>query len=288
MMKTIDELDHYEVLEVARDARRDEIERAFTLVRAAYGDDALAAYSVLSHDETKLWRERIEEAWRVLSDSDRRRVYDATLDGDEDFGDDSDPFAGVSDDDGAASGSGWLRFDEVRSGRAETDRPPREPAPLPEAPNSLPSFAGDPYRERPLAIEAAPAPERTDPHAFESFEESAGVDIPWDGPRLRRTRLSRGLEIEDVVRVTKINPTYLRFLEDERFDDLPAIVYVRGFVAAYARLLGLDPSQVAPSYVSRCEAHRGQPHRGRLDRGPGDRGSGDRGQTDRSRAHGQR
>jgi cytoskeletal protein RodZ len=33
-------------------------------------------------------------------------------------------------------------------------------------------------------------------------------------------------------------------------------VYVRGFVAAYARLLGIDPNQVAPSYVARCEEHR--------------------------------
>ena len=254
MMKTIDELDHYEVLEVAREAQPDDIERAFKLVRAAYDGEALAAYSVLSSDETKLWRERIEEAFRVLSDPDRRHAYDAALDGSEEFGDETDPFAGVSD--------GGAAYDDER----------REPAPLPEAPNALPSFANEyarerewaPDRERPLAVEAPAPMERSVTRELDSFEESGAVDAEWDGARLRRARLARGLEIEDVAGVTKINPTYLRFLEDERFADLPAVVYVRGFVSAYARLLGLDPAQVAPSYVSRCEEQRGQQGRSRV------------------------
>ena len=50
-----------------------------------------------------------------------------------------------------------------------------------------------------------------------------------------------------------MNPTYLRFIEEERFDDLPAAVYVRGFVKGYARCLGLDPDRVAPSYMRRYE-----------------------------------
>ena len=253
MMKTIDELDHYEVLEVEREARHDDIERAFTLVRAAYAGEALAAYSVLSPDEAKLWRERIEEAWRVLSDPDQRRAYDATLRGAEDGADEADRFADELDESGD---------------RAAFDG---EPAPLPEAPNAMPSFAGDAgwdrheryeRHERPLAVEESPILERTAPRELESFEES-DADAAWDGPRLRRARLARGLEIEDVAGVTKVNPTYLRFLEDERFDDLPAVVYVRGFVVAYARLLGLDPARVAPSYVLRCEEHRGQQARGR-------------------------
>ena len=259
MMKTIDELDHYEVLEVAREARRDDIERAFVLVRAAYDGDALAGYSVLSSDEAKGWRERIEEAWRVLSDPDQRRAYDATLDGAADGADDADPFAVVSDGEGELGEVGAFGDRAAFGG---------EPAPLPEAPNSMPSLAGDAgwdrreQRDRPLAVEEPPMPERVAPRELESFEER-DADAPWDGARLRRARLARGLEIEDVAGVTKVNPTYLRFLEDERFEDLPAVVYVRGFVVAYARLLGLDPSRVAPSYVLRCEEHRGQQARGR-------------------------
>jgi len=61
------------------------------------------------------------------------------------------------------------------------------------------------------------------------------------------------MEIEDVARVTKVNPTYVRFIEEEHFADLPARVYVRGFVGAYASCVGLDPRKVADSYMGRFD-----------------------------------
>jgi cytoskeletal protein RodZ len=86
--------------------------------------------------------------------------------------------------------------------------------------------------------------------AFEEFDDDSGV---YDGARLRRSRLRRGMETEDVARVTKVNPTYVHFIEQERFADLPARVYVRGFVSAYASCVGLDPRRVADSYMRRFD-----------------------------------
>jgi hypothetical protein len=89
------------------------------------------------------------------------------------------------------------------------------------------------------------------------FEESLEEDgSPFDGARLRRNRLQRGVELEQIARVTKVNPTYLRFIEEDDFASLPAPVYVRGFVTAYARCLGLDPGRVVPDYMERLEAVR--------------------------------
>jgi flagellar biosynthesis protein FlhG len=90
--------------------------------------------------------------------------------------------------------------------------------------------------------------------ALDELEESEG---DWTGARLRRTRLRQGLEIEDITRITKVNPTYLAFIEEERFDGLPAAVYVRGFVTGYAGCLGLDAKRVAASYLQRCEESKG-------------------------------
>jgi flagellar biosynthesis protein FlhG len=86
----------------------------------------------------------------------------------------------------------------------------------------------------------------------------------WGGPGLRRARRRRGLEIEPRAVVSKISPTYLHFLEEESFDELPAPVYVRGFVTAYARAVGLDSQRVARSYMDRVESRRGTQRRGRL------------------------
>ena len=96
-------------------------------------------------------------------------------------------------------------------------------------------------------------------------EAESGDETEWDGARLRRARLLRGVEVDDVATATKINPAYLRFLEEDRFDDLPAVVYVRGFVAAYARYpRSRRATRVARSYALRFEEHRRAKPRGRL------------------------
>ena len=41
----------------------------------------------------------------------------------------------------------------------------------------------------------------------------------------------------------------LQFIENEGFDKLPAPVYVRGFVVAFAQCLGLEGDRVAASYM---------------------------------------
>ena len=88
---------------------------------------------------------------------------------------------------------------------------------------------------------------------FDDAEESV-----WDGPRLRRNRIGRGIEIEDVAALTKISSTMLRFMEEDRFDVLPVAVYLRGFVDAYARCIGIDAAKVVPSYMQRCEKARAE------------------------------
>ncbi|TMA32845.1 MAG: hypothetical protein E6J87_11710 [Deltaproteobacteria bacterium] len=90
--------------------------------------------------------------------------------------------------------------------------------------------------------------------ALDELEESEGE---WTGARLRRARLRQGLELDDITKITKVNPTYLSFIEDERFDGLPAAVYVRGFVVGYAGCLGLDAKRVAASYLQRYEERKG-------------------------------
>ena len=89
--------------------------------------------------------------------------------------------------------------------------------------------------------------------ALDEFDEDSG---DFDGSRLRRARLRQGVELIEIAGVTKVNPTYLSFIEEERFDDLPANVYVRGFVMGYATCLGLDAQRVVRSYMKRCEASR--------------------------------
>jgi cytoskeletal protein RodZ len=61
-----------------------------------------------------------------------------------------------------------------------------------------------------------------------------------------------------------VSGAHLRNIEDENFLDLPADVYVRGFVTAYARTIGLDPDIVVPSYMARMQDARQEGTRGRF------------------------
>ncbi len=61
------------------------------------------------------------------------------------------------------------------------------------------------------------------------------------GSWLREHRLAAGFELEQAAEETRISHGYLGAIEADRFDVLPAPVYVRGFVRLYARFLGIDP-----------------------------------------------
>jgi curved DNA-binding protein CbpA len=111
------------------------------------------------------------------------------------------------------------------------------------------------------AVPLTPAEVVREVTEFDPFEEDG--EGFFDGAWLRRSRLRCGVEIDQIAAITKISPTYLRFLEEERFEDLPAPVYVRGFVGAYARCIGLDPERVVSGYMKRLEGAPGSEPRSR-------------------------
>ncbi len=70
------------------------------------------------------------------------------------------------------------------------------------------------------------------------------------GATLRAAREARGFSLDDLAAETKIRPPLLAALEAQRLAELPAAVFVRGFVVQCGRVLGLgDPEQLAREYV---------------------------------------
>ena len=52
-MKPLSEQDHYQILEISRDASAEEIERSFRMAQATWADDSLAGYSVFGEGEAQ-------------------------------------------------------------------------------------------------------------------------------------------------------------------------------------------------------------------------------------------
>jgi cytoskeleton protein RodZ len=71
------------------------------------------------------------------------------------------------------------------------------------------------------------------------------------GSSLREARLRQGVDLVDAEASTKIRAKYLRALEDEQFDVLPAQTYVKGFLRSYADYLGLDGQLYVDEFNSR-------------------------------------
>jgi cytoskeleton protein RodZ len=67
---------------------------------------------------------------------------------------------------------------------------------------------------------------------------------------LRAGRAERGMSLDDVARITKIQPRILERLEAGKLDGLPAEVFVRGFVRSFARCVGLNEVEALRRYAS--------------------------------------
>jgi flagellar biosynthesis protein FlhG len=85
----------------------------------------------------------------------------------------------------------------------------------------------------------------------ETSEATIDPDAEITGDFLRKVRQTRGIELGDISQRTKISERYLRAIEEERFADMPAAVYVRGYVMEYARSLRMDAHRVTESYLAR-------------------------------------
>jgi hypothetical protein len=75
------------------------------------------------------------------------------------------------------------------------------------------------------------------------------------GRSLERARTERGLSLWQVEAATKIRVRYLRDLERENFDVLPA-VYMLGSLKTYADFLGLDGEALSRRLKNRQESPR--------------------------------
>lgn len=69
------------------------------------------------------------------------------------------------------------------------------------------------------------------------------------GEKLKRLREETCITLAEISKATKIRKVYLEKLEEGRYDELPAEVYIKGFLKSYAQYLGLDSDEVLKQYA---------------------------------------
>ena len=68
------------------------------------------------------------------------------------------------------------------------------------------------------------------------------------GSYIKHERELRGVPLEEISRITKIHIRYLQALEDNRFDELPSEVFIKGYIRSYANIIGSDADEMLNSY----------------------------------------
>lgn len=144
----------------------------------------------------------------------------------------------------------------------KNDELPKAQALIDEAQDTL----LDPLRRRAYDVSTFPeepnAPKRSHDKEDAALEAERAIlrqelaqelnpESVFTGALLRKVRESQGVELPDIVARTKISRSHLAAIESEAFAELPAFVYLRGFVTELAKYLKLDSTQVTRTYLKR-------------------------------------
>ena len=76
------------------------------------------------------------------------------------------------------------------------------------------------------------------------------------GSYLQTIRLEKRIKLEEVSNKTKIRLDTLRYIEEEDFNNLPAEVFVKGFLRSFAIAIKADEKEVIDRYTSFLESTR--------------------------------
>lgn len=261
---------YYDTLEISPDASPQEIRDAYLRAKAAYKKDSVALYTLISEDETESLLARIEEAYQVLSNPDRRREYDRKHGI---LGLDESPAPGMAFGSAPRHHEKIVSIDRVPPMEKVEDEsdlliPPTTDFTVPgQTHGSLPgaSHAGSqsqssyPSQSRPQApsgpfhnppaspIPVAPSTPVTMLDILREIEQ----EVEWRGSFFRKVRETRGISLEELSVGTKISKTYITAIEEENFERLPAPVYLRGFVIQIARALKVPHEKASTAYMAR-------------------------------------
>ena len=74
------------------------------------------------------------------------------------------------------------------------------------------------------------------------------------GHYLKATRLEKKISLEQVAAQTKVGLANLLLVEQEDHEQLPAEVFVKGFIRSYAAAVGADGDEAVRRYESRLDA----------------------------------
>jgi curved DNA-binding protein CbpA len=261
---------YYEVLDVSFNANPEVIRTSYIRAKNAYNRDSLAAYSLFDKEESRRILDEIEEAYTILSDSEKRRRYDEShgiISSEsvyESYHRGNHAVAAFSRSSMDTEDAGFALEDDPFRHRSEEKRAAEAQNPVASAASGTVPTSGVSHIDRLRAMaESAPVAGavknyqvsrsfQADPEMEEKIKNVTEVT----GPFLKSVREYKTVTQDEIMNILKISKNYLNALEDDDFKKLPANVFVRGFVLQYAKALRLDQDKIATAYMEYLKKKR--------------------------------
>lgn len=238
-----DRKNYYEVLEVEMDSSLQDIHNAYERAKNAYSGESVAMYSLISQDECEAILQQIEEAYSILGTPEKRLEYDKargfnqsnTPDGfNESLQEKPDykPRSNIHD-----------LLDQTETTDNSSERNQSRSSDFEY--NSSHSNKAQSSVSKVSAFKKFGLEYEQDPQVEQEIDNCSN----YTGSFLRKIREYKNVSIERMAEMTRISKTYIKNIEEENFENLPALVYTRGFVYQYAKCLKLNPDLVATSFI---------------------------------------
>ena len=85
--------------------------------------------------------------------------------------------------------------------------------------------------------------------AVDKHKNETSEEISF-GQLFRMLRAERGISLKTVSDETRIALSTLRLIEDEAYDKLPDLVFVKGFLRSYAAMMDVDADRTIQNYLA--------------------------------------
>lgn len=238
---------YYEVLEIPISASQEQILQAYNSALIAYSEDSVAIYSLMSSDDCKVFRDKIEEAYSILGNPEKRKAYDLNR------GFNSlNASLSNSNEDLYKSKLPQFNFEEESSSLGKDSDFGRE--------QRQKSKEATLHVKNNSSVDVNEARKKFSLtfNINDAMENKIASNNDFDGYFLKDIREYKNVTLDKMSEMTRIMKTYLVYIENNEYTKLPATAYIRGFVYQYAKCLKLNPDTVANSYINRVKQARGE------------------------------
>jgi curved DNA-binding protein CbpA len=208
-MKTFEDENYYKILQVSANAGADEIKRAYRNALAIYAQESIVTYSLFSQEQREALLQAIEMAFGTLINEGKRSLYNQML----------------------------IDTGQVEATVFST-----------QVQRNLAVYSDAQSTSKEKSLSQWVQKKIQEPAIQQLIEEIQSKEL-LSGIELKQLREAYGIEIHEIYAITRISGDTLKMIEANQFQDLPAEIYLKQFLKAYADILHLNPQHVVESYL---------------------------------------